>query len=98
MRIFLGAFLYGLVGAGLTILPWLPDWDQNYLSGNSRQWYSVWMNPYFRGAISAVGVANLCVSFLELLELRDLVLELRRDLLHALASRLTAAATSAHRR
>ena len=70
LRAFLTALLYAVVGMMLAALPWLPDWDQNYFSGNSRQWYSIWMNPCFRGAISAAGVVNLCVSFLELLELR----------------------------
>jgi hypothetical protein len=66
---FLLAFLYTLLGTTLVLLPWLPSWDQNYLSGTSPGWYSIWMSSYFRGAISGVGVVNLCVSFLELLEL-----------------------------
>jgi hypothetical protein len=66
---FLLAFLYTLLGTTLALVPWLPSWDQNYFSGTSPGWYSIWMNPYFRGTISGVGVVNLCISFLELLEL-----------------------------
>ena len=66
---FLLAFLYTLFGSMLVLLPWLPSWDQNYFSGTSPGWYSIWMSPYFRGAISGVGVLNLCVSFCELWEL-----------------------------
>jgi len=65
LRAFLTAWLYALVGMMLTALPWLPDWDQNYFSGSSRAWYSLWMNPYFRGAVSGIGVVNLCVCVLE---------------------------------
>lgn len=65
----LAAFLYTLLGTLLVLLPWLPSWDQNYFSGTSRGWYSIWMNPYFRGAVSGVGVVNLCISFLELMQL-----------------------------
>lgn len=60
------AFAFTTLGTLLLILPWLPNWGQNYFSGSSRKWYEVWMNPYFRGAISGVGVINLLVSFSEL--------------------------------
>ncbi len=63
------AFVYTVVGALLGLLPWLPDWDQNYFSGTNPGWYAIWMSSYFRGAISGVGVVNLCISFLELLDL-----------------------------
>ncbi len=60
---------YTVVGVLLAFLPWLPGWDQNYFSGGSHGWFSVWMNPYFRGAVSGVGILNLYLSFLELLGL-----------------------------
>jgi len=63
------AFFCTIVGTLLVLLPWLPSWDQNYFSGASPVWYSIWMSPYFRGAISGVGVVNLYVSFMELLGL-----------------------------
>ena len=69
LRTFLAAFLYTGMGTLLMLLPWLPSWGQNYFSGDSRTWYSVWMNPYFRGAISGIGLVNLYVSFGELLKL-----------------------------
>ena len=65
LRAFLAALAYAVVGMLLSALPWLPDWDQNYFSGNSPEWYSLWMNAYFRGAVSGVGVVNLCVCVLE---------------------------------
>lgn len=57
------------VGTLLVLLPWVPGWDQNYFSGSRQGWYAVWMNSYFRGAVSGVGAVNLYVSFLELLRL-----------------------------
>jgi len=54
------------VGSVLLILPWLDLWGQNYLSGFTADWYAVWMNSYFRGAVSGLGAVNLYVSFLEL--------------------------------
>lgn len=68
-RGFLTAFLFTLVGTLLTVFPWLPGWDQNYFSGSRADWYEVWMNPYFRGAVSGIGVLNLCASFLGLVDL-----------------------------
>jgi hypothetical protein len=58
-----------MVGTLLVLLPWLTSWGQNLFSGSSAGWYAVWMNPYFRGAVSGVGVLNLYISFLELLRL-----------------------------
>ena len=60
------AFASTFVGTLLALLPWLSAWDMNYFSGSSPEWYAVWMNSYFRGAISGVGVLNLYISFLEL--------------------------------
>ncbi len=69
LRGLLTAFLYTLVGTLLAVFPWLPGWDQNYFSGSRPDWYAVWMNPYFRGAITGIGVLNLLASFEELVEL-----------------------------
>lgn len=60
------------IGLFLLVFPWLEFWEQNYLSGTSPQWYAVWTNPYFRGAVSGLGVVNLYISFLELLRLLGL--------------------------
>jgi hypothetical protein len=57
------------VGLVLLLLPWLPSWDQNYFSGSSPAWFALWMNSYFRGAISGVGALNVYIAFAELLGL-----------------------------
>jgi hypothetical protein len=58
-----------VVGLVLLLLPWLPTWDQNYFSGWNPAWFSLWMNPYFRGAISGVGALNIYVACAEMLAL-----------------------------
>lgn len=61
-----------LVGTMLLLMPWGPGWDQNYFSGWTPGWYTVWVNPYFRGAVSGVGALNLY------LVLADLVCKVQR--------------------
>jgi hypothetical protein len=55
----------GAVVGLVLLLPWLPSWDQNYLSGWSPAWFSLWMNSYFRGAIGGVGALNVYIAFAE---------------------------------
>ncbi len=69
LRAMLSAAALTGVGTMLIVLPWLPDWNQNFFSSSNREWYAIWMNPYFRGAVSGVGVVNLFVSFMEIYHL-----------------------------
>lgn len=57
------------VGGFLLVLPWHETWSQNLFSGTSVQWYVVWTSPYFRGAVSGIGLANLYISLVELSQL-----------------------------
>ena len=66
---FLTASTGAVVGLVLLLLPWLPSWDQNYFSGWSPDWFSLWMNPYLRGAISGVGALNLYIVVAEMIDL-----------------------------
>lgn len=65
----LSAAVCTLVGALLMAAPWLPNWNQNYFSGSHPGWYAIWVDSYFRGAVSGVGALNLYISFVELLQL-----------------------------
>jgi hypothetical protein len=56
-------------GTILMVLPWLPDWDQNFFSGSSQSWFALWMNFYFRGAISGVGAVNVYAALAETADL-----------------------------
>ena len=54
------------VGIILLVFPWLDIWGENFLSSGSADWYSIWMNSYFRGAVSGLGAVNIYISFMEL--------------------------------
>src|SRR5690348_12511528 len=57
------------IGCFLLIFPWYGDvWDRNLFSSLLQRGY--WENPYFRGALSGLGVVNLYISFAEILRLR----------------------------
>jgi hypothetical protein len=56
------AFELGLV---LLVFPWLTDWDLNWLPLHSRFLAGVWLNTYFRGALSGLGLLNIYVAFVE---------------------------------
>ena len=68
----LGAMLMILfcleIGSFLLVFPWLGEWGNNFFSSLLHRGY--WANPYFRGAVSGLGVVNLYISFVEILRLR----------------------------
>jgi hypothetical protein len=70
----LGALLLAnfcfVVGVVLTLFPWLDWWEANYFSGFSPAWRQIWLNPYFRGAVSGIGLLNVYISFVEIFRLR----------------------------
>jgi hypothetical protein len=58
-----------LAGTVLLLLPWLPSWDQNFFSGSGEAWFSLWMSPHFRGAISGIGALTVYVAMAEAIDL-----------------------------
>ena len=70
----LGAVLFAnfcfLVGIVLIAFPWLTWWDGNYFSDLSPEWRQLWLNPFFRGAVSGVGLLNVFISVVEIFGLR----------------------------
>jgi hypothetical protein len=69
-----GAVLYAFfcfeIGVILFLLPWLDIWDKNYFSAFGVRWADLWVSPYFRGAVSGLGVLDIAISFFELFRLR----------------------------
>jgi hypothetical protein len=55
------------IGIVLTTLPWLSNWDQSWIPVHSSRWNGFWMSPYFRAALSGLGVVNIYIGFSELL-------------------------------
>jgi len=58
------------IGLFLLIFPWTDYWGGNYFSNLFPQMELVWGNMYVRGAVSGLGVANLYISFAEILRLK----------------------------
>ncbi len=58
------------MGIFLIAFPWSPYWARNFFSWLSPEWREVWMNPYFRGAVSGAGLLNLYLSLLEVFRLQ----------------------------
>ena len=58
------------LGVFLLVFPWASDWNHNYFSGLTFWMREVWASPYFRGAVSGLGVLNIYISFIEVFRLR----------------------------
>ena len=58
------------IGVFLLVFPWVSDWDLNYFSSIPFVAPAFWASPFFRGAISGLGVLNIYISFIEVFRLR----------------------------
>jgi hypothetical protein len=58
------------IGVFLLIFPWASDWNLNYFATLPFWVQDMWNSPYFRGAISGLGLLNIYVSFMEVFRLR----------------------------
>lgn len=50
------------VGLFLLIFPWTDKWMFNYFQDSAPLLRNIWEDPYFRGAISGLGVVNIYLS------------------------------------
>jgi len=58
------------VGVFLIVFPWLGIWENNTIPATIAPWLAdLWGNPYFRGALSGIGVVNVYISFAEMVRL-----------------------------
>ena len=59
------------VGVFLLVYPWASDeWDASYYVFLPLWARGLWASPYFRGAISGLGILNIYISFVEVFRLR----------------------------
>jgi hypothetical protein len=58
------------LGVFLLIFPWVESWSTSYLAYLPLWARPVWLSPYFRGAITGLGVVNIYISFWEVFRLR----------------------------
>jgi hypothetical protein len=54
------------LGIFILIFPWLRVWNYNWVPMQSPGLRTVWISPYFRGALSGLGLVNLYVGISEL--------------------------------
>ena len=54
------------LGAFLLVYPWMDSWQENGIQGWLHLSEVTWLNPYFRGALSGLGLVNIYVSLVEL--------------------------------
>ena len=54
------------VGLLLIVLPWSSLWDRNYFVSSWRGLQPVLTSNFVRGAVSGIGLVNLCAAFVDL--------------------------------
>ena len=57
------------IGLVLLVIPWSAFWERNYFAQLFPPLHSVITNHFVRGAVSGVGLINLCIGVAELVSL-----------------------------
>ena len=58
------------VGVFLLVFPWLDYWNNNLIASLAPWVRDVWQSPFFRGALSGLGIVNMYISLAEVIRLR----------------------------
>lgn len=58
------------LGVFLLVFPWLQAWDISWFASYSPALRDLWINSYFRGALSGLGLVNIYISIVEVARLR----------------------------
>ncbi len=58
------------LGVFLLVFPWASDCDLNYFSSLPIWAHGLWASPYFRGAVSGLGLLDIYISVVEVFRLR----------------------------
>ncbi len=58
------------VGVFLIVFPWMDYWNNNSIAALAPWVRAVWESPFFRGALSGLGLVNIYISLGEVLRLR----------------------------
>ena len=65
----LGTLLFSTLslelGIFLVVFPWSGLWYRNWIPSFFPQWRELWSNPYFRGAVSGLGLVDIYIALLE---------------------------------
>jgi hypothetical protein len=65
INILVFVFLCAVMGVLLIIVPWWPQWTDNYLVLGRPEWRSVLANGFTRGVCSGLGVLDVWIGFWE---------------------------------
>jgi hypothetical protein len=57
------------IGAFLVVAPWMDNWNSNDIQGLVPGLGHVWKDPYFRGAVTGLGLVNIYLACLEVVQL-----------------------------
>ena len=66
--VFLSVLSSLLVGVVLSVAPWTPLWEANYLLQPYPALKAWVLSPYVRGAVSGLGLVNIVLAFYEVHE------------------------------
>jgi len=72
ISVFLFVLFSAVAGVLLVILPWTPEWTDNYLFLSFPSLRLVMANGFFRGLCSGLGMLDIWIGFWEALHYREL--------------------------
>ncbi len=50
------------IGAFLMVFPWMDAWGLNHFPSFYPPLFDIWDDPYFRGAVSGLGVVDVAIA------------------------------------
>lgn len=71
ISVFLFVLISGVAGVLLIILPWTPEWTDNYLLLSYPSLRIVVANGFFRGLCSGLGLLDIWIGFWEALHYHE---------------------------
>ena len=72
VSVFLFVLISAVAGVLLIILPWTPEWTDNYLLLSFPSLRTVVANGFFRGICSGLGLLDIWIGFWEALHYHEL--------------------------
>ncbi len=71
LSVFLFVLFSAVAGVLLVILPWTPEWTDNYLLLSFPSLRTVMVNGFFRGLCSGLGLLDIWIGFWEALHYHE---------------------------
>jgi hypothetical protein len=71
ISVFLFVLISAVAGVLLIILPWTPEWTDNYLLLSFPTLRTVFSNGFFRGLCSGLGLLDIWIGFWEALHYHE---------------------------